>query len=71
MGPELYIERTLAWLSQIAFIALACNYRGVGDWIKITKVQNRILRIILYVISYFVLMIFAVLIAEILEMIFL
>ncbi|MCI5740469.1 MAG: serine/threonine-protein kinase [Lachnospiraceae bacterium] len=71
VGPELYIERTLAWLSQIAFIALACNYRGVGDWIKITKVQNRILRIILYVISYFVLMIFAVLIAEILEMIFL
>ncbi len=66
-----WIDRICVWGSQIVFIFLACDYRGVKKHIPLLKSDRRIVRVIGYVVTELVVFFVAAFICVILEAIIL
>lgn len=66
-GGKLWFERTLIFLSQIAMVFLAWNYRGGRDQIPLVKSRNIPIRIIGFILTEFILLITAAFVCAVLE----
>lgn len=66
-----WIDRICVWVSQIVFIFLACDYRGVKRHIRLLHSDRRIVRMIGYVVTELVVFFAAAFVCAILEAIIL
>ncbi len=65
-----WIDRICIWITQLVFVFLACDYRGVKAKIPLLNSERRIIRIVGYLALEFVMLFMAAFLCAILELLF-
>ena len=63
-----WIDRICIWITQLVFVFLVCDYRGIKSKIPLLNSERRVIRMVGYFVLEFVMFFVAAILCAILEL---